>query len=46
MPHFHLSGIHGMVVFLYVVAIFGALHLFASSHPGSPYAQAWLALGF
>ena len=46
LPHFHLSGIHGFVVFLYVVAIFGALHLAAASKPESKYSQAWLGLGF
>lgn len=46
MPHFHLSGMQGVILFLYVVAVFGALHLAASSAPENRYARAWLALGF
>lgn len=46
MPHFHVSGLHALVVFLYVVAVFGSLHLTALSMPGNGLSQAWLALGF
>lgn len=46
MPHFHMSGIHGVVIFLFVVAIFGSAHLAATSHPDNRISQAWLALGF
>jgi hypothetical protein len=44
--HFHVSGTHALVVMLEVIALFGSLHLFAISFPGSKLAQAWLALGF
>lgn len=46
MPHFHVSGIHAFVVFLVVVATFGALHLLAMSAPDNRVSQAWLSLGF
>ena len=46
MPHFHLSGLHGLAVFLFVVAAFGSLHLAAVSAPDNKVSQAWLALGF
>jgi hypothetical protein len=45
-PHFHLSGMHALVVFLIVVAAFGAMHLLAASSPNNRVAQAWLSLGF
>lgn len=45
-PHFHVSGAHALVVFLFIVAIFGALHLLAASKPDLTVSQAWLALGF
>jgi hypothetical protein len=46
MPHFHLSGMEGIILFLYVVAVFGALHILASSVPNNPVAKAWLSLNF
>jgi hypothetical protein len=46
LPHFHISGIHALVTFLYIVAIFGALHLLAASMPDNKAAEAWLSLGF
>lgn len=46
MPHFHLSGMQGVCIFLFVVATFGSLHLAASSAPDNKWAQSWLALGF
>jgi len=46
MPHFHISGIHGVVIFLFVVAVFGALHLAAAAHPDNAVSQGWTALGF
>lgn len=46
MPHFHISGIHALIVFLYVVAAFGSLHLLALSMPNNRVSRAWLALGF
>jgi hypothetical protein len=45
-PHFHVSGFHALITFLYVVATFGALHLLAASQPKNKLAQAWVALGF
>lgn len=41
MPHFHMSGIHAIVVFLYIVVAFGALHLLALSFPDSLWSKAW-----
>jgi len=46
MPHFHISGLHAMAVFLMVVAAFGSLHLLALSAPDARVSQAWLSLGF
>ena len=46
MPHFHLSGLHGLAVFLFVVAAFGSAHLAATAHPDKQLSQGWLALGF
>jgi hypothetical protein len=46
MPHFHISGIHGVIVFLFVVAVFGAAHLAAASNPDNRLAQGWISLGF
>lgn len=45
-PVVKVSGTVAVMVFLYVVVIFGSLHLLAISHPGNKYAQAWIALGF
>jgi len=45
-PHFHISGIHATVVFLFVVAVFGSAHLLAASNPDNRLASAWLGLGF
>lgn len=46
MPSFHLSGMQGVCIFLFVVATFGAAHLLAASHPTSTASQAWTSLGF
>lgn len=48
MPHFHVSGLHVVgTTFLAVVAMFGAAHLFAASHPDNEWSQAWTnGLGF
>lgn len=46
LPHFHVSGLHALVVFLFVVATFGAAHLLAASYPNNIVSQGWLALGF
>ena len=46
-PVLRVSGVFALIVCLYVVAIFGSLHLLALSKPQSKTAQAWLgALGF
>lgn len=45
-PAFRIGGTHALVIFLYVVAIFGTLHLFAISFPQSKLARMWIALGF
>lgn len=45
-PVFRINGANALVTFLYVAAIFGALHLLAISKPDSRFAKAWLALGF
>jgi hypothetical protein len=41
LPHFHISGIHGWIVFLFVVAVFGSLHLAAVAHPENVFSRAW-----
>lgn len=46
LPHFHVSGMHGFIVFLFVVVTFGSLHLLAMSAPDSSLSKAWLGLGF
>lgn len=46
MPHFHISGLHGVLFFLMMVAAFGSLHLLAASAPDNRLSQAWLGLGF
>jgi hypothetical protein len=46
MPHFHVSGLHATIVFLFIVAAFGSLHLAACSKPDALLSQGWLALGF
>ena len=45
-PVFRISGAGGIVVALYVVAVFGSLHLLAISRPTNKVAKAWLGLGF
>lgn len=45
-PTLRVSGAAAIVTALYVVAIFGTLHLVAISHPNSRFGRAWLALGF
>lgn len=47
LPHFHVSGIHAMITFLFILAAFGSLHLLAASYPDSPVSKAWTGgLGF
>jgi len=45
-PHFHLSGMQGVVLFLFIVATFGGLHMIAASYPDNQVSRAWLKLGF
>lgn len=45
-PVFRVTGTNALVVFLYVVALFGAAHLAALAHPNNRLSQAWLTLGF
>lgn len=45
-PVFRINGTNAFVVFLYIVAVFGALHLLAISAPNNRLAQAWLGLNF
>lgn len=44
-PVFRISGAGGIVVALYVVAVFGSLHLLAISKPDNSWSQAYLGLG-
>lgn len=41
-----VSGANAIIVTLYVIAIFGTLHLLAISKPDSKLSRAWLGLGF
>ena len=41
-----ISGITAVILFLYVVAIFGATHLLAASFPDSRLSKAYIGLGF
>lgn len=45
-PVLKISGTVALIVFLYVVVIFGTLHLLALSKPDSKFAKAWVLLGF
>lgn len=45
-PVFKINGITAITVALYVVIIFGTLHLLALSFPDSKWAKAWILLGF
>jgi len=45
-PVFRINGASAIVTFLYVVVLFGALHLLAISKPTNRVAAAWLSLGF
>ena len=46
MPSFRLGGMSGLILVLYMVAIFGALHLLALSFPDATLSKAWRSLGF
>ncbi len=45
-PVMKISGTVALIIFLYVVVIFGTLHLLALSKPDSKWAKAWILLGF
>lgn len=45
-PVIKVSGTVAIMVTLYVIVVFGSLHLLAISKPQSKWAQAWIALGF
>lgn len=41
-----VNGMQGLVIFLFIVAMFGTMHLLASSMPDSKFTKIWLGLGF
>lgn len=45
-PVLKVSGTVALIVFLYVLIMFGTLHLVAISKPNSKWSHAWIALGF
>lgn len=45
-PVLKISGTVALIIFLYVVILFGTLHLVAISFPDSKLSKAWVALGF
>lgn len=45
-PVLKVSGTVALMVFLYVVVLFGAAHLAALSRPDSRLSKAWILLGF
>jgi hypothetical protein len=45
-PVFRISGAGGIVVALYVLVVFGTLHLLAISNPEKRFAKVLLSLGF
>lgn len=46
LPHFHLSGLSAVGIFLIVFVIAGTLHLLAASFPENPVSRAYVGLGF
>ena len=46
MPTLNIGGMSGIVLVLYMVAIFGAFHLLALSFPDATLSKSWQALGF
>lgn len=44
-PHAHISPVHGLAMCLFVLAVFGTLHLLALSHDNRA-SRALIALGF
>lgn len=45
-PVLKISGTVALIVFLYVVVIFGTLHMLALAYPDSKFSKAWVLLGF
>lgn len=45
-PVLKVSGTVAIMITLYVVVIFGTLHLLALSFPDSKLAKSWILLGF
>lgn len=45
-PVFRVSGASAAVTFVYVMVIFGSLHLLATSTPNNKLSKAWISLGF
>lgn len=45
-PVLKVSGVVALMIFLYVVVLFGSLHLLALSHPDWKWSKAWILLGF
>jgi|SoimicMinimDraft_14_1059742.scaffolds.fasta_scaffold415881_1 hypothetical protein len=41
-PHVHISGLSGLIQALYVIVVFGVLHLVARRYEGHPLADAFL----
>ena len=41
-----VNGLQGVIVFLFIVAAFGSMHLLAASLPESTFAKIWFGLGF
>lgn len=45
-PVLRVNGTNALLVFLMMVAVFGALHLLAASTPDARLSKAWVSLGF
>lgn len=41
-PHVHISGLSALINALYVIVVFGAIHLIARRFEGHPLADAFL----
>lgn len=41
-----INGMQGVIIFLFIVATFGSMHLLAASLPESRFAKIWFGLGF
>lgn len=44
-PHTHLTAVHGIAVILFVIAVFGTIHLLSLTNDNR-FTRAWIALGF